>query len=126
MSGRRLAAAAVVIALALTGCGGSTNGISAAARTGLAPLVLQVRRSAQARDPQAVRLTLAVLRSKVKTYQDKGEIGAGAATEILAAATEVQSRLTLITTTTTTTTTTTMPQQKPKPPPHHPDKKHGG
>jgi hypothetical protein len=116
---RRIAVVAAVgsaIVVSFAGCGGSNNARSAAARVRLAPLVEQVRHSAESGDQRAALLALTAVRQAVAADAKHGDIGAADAAAILAAAATVETRLSLISTTTTaapTTTTTTVPDTSP-------------
>jgi ribosomal protein S20 len=110
----RVGAFAFALALALGGCGGSTDdGLSAAARAQLTTLVKDVRRAAENGDRQAGQRALSQLRSAVASYESRGDISTARAAQILAAAAGVESRLALIPAPTTTTTTTKAPPDKP-------------
>ena len=104
--GARTATLAIGVAIALGGCGGG-GGLSSAGRARLGPLVEQVRHAAESRDRQRTQHALGELRAAVATSEKNGDVSSARAAQILAAATEVQNRLTLIPTTTTITTTTT-------------------
>jgi hypothetical protein len=109
----RRAAVALALVLALGGCGTSDDGISAAARSRLAPLVRQIRRAAESRDRAGAQHALAALQGAVAASEQDGEISSAKAAQILAAAERVQHQLGLLPApTTTTTTTTTIPKKK--------------
>lgn len=114
---RRVLAATVLVMVfalgalgALGGCGGGNGDeISSAARDQLAPLVANVRRAAEAFDPDGAARSLADVSRAVEQLRARGAIGDARAQEILGAAARVKSQLALAPTTTTTTTTTTLP-----------------
>ena len=115
---RRAGGAALTsIILLLAGCGGS-DGVSSSARARLGSLVEQVRHAAEARDPQAARLSLTGVRQEVAADTKNGTIDSSSAAEILAAAGEVENRLALLAsaipaTARTTTSTTVAPPGNP-------------
>jgi hypothetical protein len=123
----RSVALAFSLALVVGGCGGSSDGgMSAAARSRLTPLVRQVRRSAESRDPQGVQRALTDLRRAVASYGNHVDLSAARAAQILAAATQVQGDLALVPTTTTTTTATTTTTTPPNTARGKGDKNGGG
>ena len=95
------------LAFALSGCGGGSGGLSAAAQSRLVPLVEQVRRDAESGDRVGTQRALAELRNAVASFQSHGDISSARAAQILDAAAGVESRLAMIPTTTTTPTPTT-------------------
>ena len=122
----------VAAALALSGCGGQNNDpLSVTERARLAPLVREIRRTAESFDRRGAQRALAQLQVAVSSDQGRGDISAARAAEILTAAAQVRSRLALVPATTTTTTTTTTPPDGPPGPgnkkhDHGPGGKHGG
>ena len=124
----RRVAVAVALALALGGCGGTSDGgLSVTARGRLEALVRQVRRAAESLDRQGTQRALAELQRTVGSYKHNGDISATRAAQILTAVLQVQDRLALVPTTTTTTTRTTT--RATTAPPHgrdHGGKKDGG
>ena len=110
---RRALAALVVAAASLAACGGDTSPLSEAAEVELGQQVQQVRTDAAAGDAEAARGTLAELRAAVDELRRRGELSDAGATRILAAATDVEQALALITTTTAPTTTTSTARPPP-------------
>lgn len=104
MSIRRLVCAAVLLGLCV-GCGDGGTVPSAEVGQRLQQQVAEIRSLATAHQPEAVTAKLGELEATVAELERTGEISAGAAQEVLAAAGGVQAQLHLITTTTTTTTT---------------------
>lgn len=102
MNTRRLAAGVLLVALTATGCGGEGRGVSDSASAELNNFVDAIRTSAGARDRAAVEQQLELLRQAVEELRSQGELSAGAADRILAAATGVAARLASLPTTTTT------------------------
>jgi hypothetical protein len=114
----KVIAAAMVIALIAVACGGDDNQMLGDARARLAPLVQEVRNRVESFDPDGARSALAGVRETVATLRAEDAIDEQRASEILAAAADVENRLTLTpttTTSTTTTTTTTAPSTVPAP-----------
>jgi hypothetical protein len=97
--------AAVLTAVALSGCGSSSPDISEDASNQLELRVAAVRNAASARDRAGAEAALADLRRSVETLRSRDEVSSDRATEILDAAATVEARLQSIPTTTTTTTT---------------------
>jgi hypothetical protein len=114
---RPLLVAIALVTLLLTACGGGgmpTMSDDAASR--VQSQVTAVRNAVAARDADGAARALATLRSTVEHLRRSGDVSAAKASEIVAAATDVQAQLVAITTTTTTTTT------RPPAPPTKPAK----
>jgi hypothetical protein len=104
----RLASAVVaasLAALALSGCGSSSPGISESASTQLEFRVQAVRDAALARDRALAEEKLGDLVQSVNDLRRGNKISAGRAERVLDAANTVRAQLLTIPTTTTTTTT---------------------
>ena len=115
---------AFVVALALVGCGSTSNdGLSGAAGRQLQMLVGQVRRAAAAHDRAGAERSLASLQRAAASYEKSGAIGKDRAARILADATRVQARLALLTT--TSTIPVTVPTTSTEPPGPGQGKGHG-
>src|SRR5439155_23314888 len=101
----RPAIGAFALVVAAAGCGSGAS-MSDTARHRLDALVATVRAAAVARDRPQAKRALATLRHSVHVYEQKGDISKSRASEILLAATQVETLLAPFATTTTTTTTT--------------------
>ncbi len=115
---RRLApaAAVAVLAMALFGCGGdgkSGNTLSELAATDLQAKVGRVRAAASAGDRTAAGAGLAAVRSAVAQHRSQGQISEERAAGVLAAAAEVEARLSLLVPPSTSTTTTAAARRSP-------------
>jgi len=117
----RPAFGALALVIVASGCGSSAS-MSDSARRRLDSLVASVRSAAVSRDGARVDAALASLRNSVHGYEQSGDISRQRASEILAAAAQVESRLAPFATTTTTTTTLPQPQDEDQ----HDSGKHRG
>jgi hypothetical protein len=117
--------AAALAALALTGCGSSSPGISESASTQLELRVQAVRDAAVARDRALAEQKLADLVQSVNDLRSRDKISAGRAEKVLDATNSVRAQLLTIPTTTTTTTTTTPPRTTRERNEDRPENRHG-
>ncbi len=97
----RFAAIALVVALAVAGCGGGSNALSDDGANELSVTVADLRAAAAVRDEARARADLVTIRSTVARLQQQGDISDERAADVLASADEVERSLVLITTTTT-------------------------
>ncbi len=87
---------ALVLAATLLSCGSKERGLSDQAAAELQAGAAKVRSAAAAGDRTGATGALAALRGAVDRYRGQGQISAGRAAEVLAAAGEVEARLTLL------------------------------
>ena len=90
------AVAVVLLAVGLAACGGDQPALSDQAAADLQAGVSRVRAAAGAGDRAAAGDHLAAVRSTVDRYRGQGQISAGRAADVLAAAAEVEARLALL------------------------------
>ena len=95
-------AVVLVLVLAVAGCGGGSEALSADGADELSVTVADLRAAAAVRDEGRARADLATIRSTVARLEQQGDISDERAAEVLASADEVERSLVLITTTTTT------------------------
>ena len=98
--------AAVLLVVGLAACGGDRQALSDQAAADLQAGVSRVRAAAGAGDRAAASRHLAAVRSAVDRYRGQGQISAGRAADVLAAAGEVEARLALLAPPAPATTTT--------------------
>lgn len=113
--------AATLVAATSVACGRDEQDLSDRAAAELQAGVARVRAAAEAGNGAGAGAELAALRSAVDRYRGQGQISSGRAADMLAAAGEVESRLSLLAppaparaTTTTTATTVRRPPVEPE------------
>jgi hypothetical protein len=112
---------ALLLAAGFLACGGEEKGLSDQAVSDLQARVARVRAAAGAGDRAGAGREVAAVRGAVDRYRGQGQISAGRAADVLAAAGEVEARLALLAAPTPTpaptpapaTTTTTTANRAP-------------